>query len=257
MSLPGNLSTGRDTAIGIQSNQFGRIDVRPAAIRRLHRIEENATLVFASLAGLQDWKSTNWETSGWDEDGDHLFTRQGGATLNGDLQVPDRAVVEFELAWDDKPNFVFAIGVDTESESDRNTDGWRFETVAGKLAVVREEEDAADVDTVADLSDRKSIRLSAYVDQLSGEMRVFLPDGSTCGNCCSGTWRWQSSRNPWPRYSPDQSRQRSNAPASSHRTVARYAAHQSRGRSSQHRDRRTAVLFPERFDGSIRIQKRW
>ncbi len=179
--VTGQLVDWSDTAIGIQSNQFGRINVRPVAIRRLHRIEENATLVFASLAGLQDWKSTNLQTSGWDEDGEHLSTRQGGATLNGDLQVPDRAVVEFELAWEDKPNFVFAIGVDTESESDRNTDGWRFETVAGKLAVVREEADAADVDTVADLSDRKSIRLSAYVDQISGEMRVFLPDGTPAG----------------------------------------------------------------------------
>ncbi len=101
--LMGQLVDWSNTAIGIQSNQFGRINVRPAAIRRLHRIEENATLVFASLAGLQDWKTTNWETSGWDEDGDHLLTRQPGATLCGDLRVPDCAVVEFELAWDDKP----------------------------------------------------------------------------------------------------------------------------------------------------------
>ena len=179
--VSGQLVGWSSEEIEIRSEQFGTIVVRSDSVRRLHRIEENSTLVFGSLAGLQDWTTTHWDTSGWAEDGDHLWTDQPGATLNGDLRVPDRAIVEFEISWQDKPEFVFAIGVDAESESDRTTDGWRFETVNGKLALVREQGKTADVDIVADLSDRQSIRLSAYVDQPTGRMQVFLPDGKAAG----------------------------------------------------------------------------
>ena len=64
--------------------------------------------MFASLSGLQDWGSTKWDTSEWQEDGDHLTTSKADAALNGDLQVPERALVEFELSWSGKPDFVFA-----------------------------------------------------------------------------------------------------------------------------------------------------
>lgn len=194
--VAGDLVGWTDQTIGIRSDQFGRIDVRAGAIRRMHRLEENATLVFASLAGMQDWKSTNWDTSGWQEDGNHLFTRQSGATLNGDLRVPARAVVEFELAWEDKPDFVFAIGVDADSEADSYTDGWRFATVSGRLVIVREEEQTADVDIIADLTHRNRIRLSAYLDQNSGELRVFLPDGTPAGSVAPGLGDDNQARNP-------------------------------------------------------------
>jgi thiol-disulfide isomerase/thioredoxin len=155
--------------------------VRPQAVRRLHRIAENATLVFASLAGLQDWTTTAWDTSGWEEDGNHLWTSRPGTTLNGDLRVPDRAVVEFEISWKDHPDFVFALGVDTDRAADAPSDGWRFETVGSNLAMVREQGTAADVDLVADLSQQQRIRLTAYLDQASGEMTAFLPDSQPAG----------------------------------------------------------------------------
>lgn len=179
--ISGQLVDWTDQAIEIQSEQLGTVKARPEAIRRLHRRKENARSVFASLSGLHDWTTTAWDTSGWQEDGDHLKTDQPGATLNGDLRVPERAVVEFELAWQDKPDFVLAIGVDTESESDRPSDGWRLETVAGSLAIVREGQDAADVDFIADLKERESISLHAFLDQRTGSMQVLWDDGKLAG----------------------------------------------------------------------------
>ena len=177
----GQLAGWSSDAIEIRSEQLGTLIVRPDSIRRLHRIEENATLVYGSLSGLQDWTTTAWDTSGWEEDGDHLWTEKPGATLNGDLDVPQRAVVEFEISWKDKPDFVFAIGVDTEHETDSHMDGWRFETVGGTLAIVREQDSIADIDVVADLSHQQSIRLSAFVDQRTGAMQVLFPDGKSAG----------------------------------------------------------------------------
>lgn len=179
--VAGELVGWSGEAIEIASAQFGTVRVRPSAIRRLHRIEQNSRAVFASLSGLQDWTNTTWSTEGWLEDGDHLKTVQPGATLNGDLRVADRAVVEFEVSWQGKPDFVFAIGVDAEGQQDGPTDGWRFETVGGSLAIVREQEDAADVDMIADLSQRRSIRLTAFVDQIAGKMHVLVDDGKAAG----------------------------------------------------------------------------
>lgn len=176
--LAGKLVGWTTQGVDIDSSLFGRIVVRPGIIRRMYRIEENPTIVFSSLSGLQDWTTTNWETEGWQEDGAHLWTDQADATLNGDLSVPDKAMIEFEISWTDKPNFVFAIAVDTNDDTDSRTDGWRFETFEDTLAAVRENRSVADVAKVETLKDRKSVRLIAYLDQATMRLQVFRPDGT-------------------------------------------------------------------------------
>ncbi len=168
--------------ITIESSLFGLVSVRSRSIRRLYRIEENPTIVFASLAGLQDWDSaveasdSDVETKGWSEDGSHLWTDQSDASLNANLGVPDKAMVEFEISWTGTPNFVFVIAAGTEG--DRRTDGWRIETFAETLAVVRETRSSADVAPLESLSDKKRIRLIAYLDQSSRQIQIFRPDGT-------------------------------------------------------------------------------
>ncbi len=176
--ISGQLVRWAPEGIEIDSSLFGNVTVRPEAIRRMYRIEKNPTLVFASLAGLQDWKAADGEAGGWQEDGAHLWTDQDEALINGNLGVPDLAMVEFEISWSEKPNFVFALAVDAESESDDRTDGWRFETFEDTLAVVREQDSDADVAKVQSLSDRQNVRLLAYLDQIEGRLQVFLPDGT-------------------------------------------------------------------------------
>ncbi len=179
----GDLITGRPTKwsrdfIEIRSGRFGNIGIQTASIHRLYRIAKNPSLVFAGLSGLQNWISTASASSEWQEEGNQLWTDSPGATLYGDFDLPRRAVVEFELSWDQSPDFVLAIGLDADTDEDMGTDGWRFETSSSQLTVLRETSESADVDRVADLSNVQRIRLTAFLDRDAGEMHVLLADGT-------------------------------------------------------------------------------
>lgn len=166
----------------VSSQELGELTIASKSILRLHRIEENASLVFASLAGLQDWANTAWDTENWQEDGASLRTKTPGASLNGDLSVPDRCVIEFELSWEGQPDFVLALAVDPENAADQSTDGWRIETAVNNLAIIRETDDSGDLDLMLDLTNKTSIYLTAFLDQQKGEVHVLLPDGTSIGN---------------------------------------------------------------------------
>ena len=180
----GDVVTGRivnwnEQEIALESPYFGLVHLRSDAVRRLYRIDGNPMLVFPGLSGLADWKGTGVE---WKEDGPHVWTEQTGAVLTGHLKVPEKAVIEFELSWTKKPNFVFAVGVDSAARIDRRVDGWRFEAWDGVLTVLREQRDIADVDRVMSLLDyTKRVHLIAYLDQVTGQMQVFHPDGTPAG----------------------------------------------------------------------------
>ena len=175
--LSGRLLRWTPEVIEIESELFGNVSLHTKSLRRIYRIEENPTLVFASLAGLQDWTLSEAGRQQWQEDGAHLWTDKPGAMIRGDLGVPNKAMIEFKISWTDKPNFVFALGVDATAEDDRRTDGWRFEVIADTLALIREDQDIADVAMIQVLKGETSVRLIAYLDQNRGEMHVYRPGG--------------------------------------------------------------------------------
>ena len=181
--LSGDLLSGRlvswdEEQVGIESPRFGEVHVDADFVRRVYRIDANPTIVFASLSGLQDWNETSWSTDGWQEDGAHLWTEKPDVALNADLNVPERAMIELQVSWTEKPvNFAFAMGVDPEAEKDKRLDGWRLETFDDVLAAVRETETMADVAEVEKLSGN-SLRLIAYLDQVHGRLDLYRPDGS-------------------------------------------------------------------------------
>jgi thiol-disulfide isomerase/thioredoxin len=175
--LSGRLVRWTPEIIQVKTELFGDVSMHANSLRRIYRIEENPTLVFASLAGLQDWTLTEAGKDQWKEDGAHLWTDKPGAMISGDLGVPNKAMIEFKISWIDKPDFIFAVGVDADSETDRRTDGWRFEVIGDTLALIREDQDVADVAMVQVLKGDKSVRLIAYLDQNLGEMHVLRPGG--------------------------------------------------------------------------------
>ncbi|MFK8114011.1 MAG: TlpA family protein disulfide reductase, partial [Rubripirellula sp.] len=177
--IVGRLVGWDEEKVYLKSPKFGELSIRSASITRIHRIEENASLVFASLAGLQDW--TPVRTVGWNEDGDRLWAAKPDAVLDGDLGVPERAMIHFQLSWNDRPDFVLTLGGDPKLDGKETANGWRIETAGNQLMLVREHADSADLDFLMDLKNVGSIRLTLYLDQRAGTMQVFLPDGTLAG----------------------------------------------------------------------------
>jgi len=143
--LAGQLRGWSDETVTIESPHFGTLSVRRGAVRRMYRIDENPALVFTGPSGLAGWTVGE---AGWQEDGPQLWTDKPGASLTGDFDLPDRAVIEFEVSWTKTPDFVFAVGVDARSKADARLDGWRFETWGDRdrtLALVCERREIADV----------------------------------------------------------------------------------------------------------------
>ena len=174
----GNITGWETGFITIKTQSFGEFRVPTESVTRLYRVQENETVLFARSNGLQSWNTAQWETSGWNEDGNYLSTNQRGAVLNGDLGVPARAVIELTLSWRDQADFIVSLGSDVTATEDHSSDGWRLETAGQKLVAVRESQEEANLALIADLSLRRDLRLTFYLDQISGTLHVMRKDGT-------------------------------------------------------------------------------
>ena len=177
----GDLVAWNAGRVAIETQSLGEITFAADSITQLYRVQENETVLFARFNGLQSWQNTQWNTDGWNEDGNHLATTKPGATLNGDLRVPARSVIDLEISWTGQADFAVAIGTDVTADSDAYVDGWRLETAGQKLIAVRETNDKADLTTVADLAVRKHLQLTLYLDRDKGTLHVMGEDSNVLG----------------------------------------------------------------------------
>jgi len=173
----GNIVAWQAGTLTVSTQSFGDLKVPTDSITRLYRVQENETLLFARSNGLQSWNTAQWETKGWQETGNYLSTQERGAVLNGDLGVPPRSVIEMTLSWEEQADFVISLGSDVTATQDQPTDGWRLETAGQKLVAIRESSDSANLTMVADLSLRRDLRLTFYLDQLAGKLHIIRKDG--------------------------------------------------------------------------------
>lgn len=173
----GNITAWKAGTLTITTQSFGEMHVPIKSITRLYRVQENETVLFARSNGLQSWKTADWESSGWNEDGNYLSTSQRGAVLNGDLGVPARSVIELTLSWKDQADFVISLGSNVTATEDNSTDGWRLETAGQKLVAIRELKDKAELALISDLSLRRDLRLTLYLDQATGSLHIMRKDG--------------------------------------------------------------------------------
>lgn len=191
----GNITAWESGFITIKTQSFGDFRVPTDSITRLYRVQENETVLFARSNGLQSWKTAQWETSGWNEDGNYLSTSQRGAVLNGDLGVPARSVIELTLSWKDQADFIISLGSDVTATEDQSSDGWRLETAGQKLVAIRESDDNANLALIADLSLRRDLRLTFYLDQASGTLHVMRKDGKLLTSLAMPTKQSETSDN--------------------------------------------------------------
>jgi thiol-disulfide isomerase/thioredoxin len=173
--LSGKLTDWSEEVVTLESAHFGRQQIREQSIRRIERIDENPTLVFSGLTGLSDWDHV---AGNWQVEGVELKTADPDASLMGDFNIPDRAIVEFQLSWENTPNFSFAIGVDPDARLNTSR-GWSFDTWNSQLTLVREREEIAVVEPILKLdSTNKQLRLTVFIDRKKGTILIYRHDGS-------------------------------------------------------------------------------
>ena len=150
--------------VTVASAQLGRIRLRRDRVRRLYRYA-GADSIYLGPSGFLGWKEKA-PTPQWRDDGGQLQTDKPGASLFGDLGIPDKATISFELSWQNKPDFVMALGVDERDATAAR--GVHFEIWDDDLVAVAESAREADVAAIQKVvSGPGRVRIQSHLDQTS------------------------------------------------------------------------------------------
>jgi thiol-disulfide isomerase/thioredoxin len=171
----GTLVALDERAAVVEAPDLGRLHIRRTQIHRISRRDDQAELVYLGPQGLSEWQATAPPGS-WRQAEGRLVTEQPRATLRGDVRLPARAVVEFEIAWQRKPDFVLALGVGTGGGAWEQED-FRFEVWENVVVALRETRDDLVLAQVGKAFPGPGrLHLRAYLDQVQGRMIVTSPD---------------------------------------------------------------------------------
>src|SRR5689334_20493814 len=113
--LYGDLLSVTDSEVVLTSPRTGRLTLAREHVRRLYR-SKRADSIYLGPSGFAGWAGPDG-TSHWGDEGGRLFTDTTGATLVGRVGIPEKAVIEVELSWAKKADFVFAMGVDEKDSA--------------------------------------------------------------------------------------------------------------------------------------------
>jgi thiol-disulfide isomerase/thioredoxin len=184
--LYGDLLRATEEDIELNSARLGRIHLRHEYVRRFYRWKGDA--IYVGPNGLAEWtepdapaRNTAPHLAGpsgsagrWREEGGQLVTDQAGASLFGDLRIPEKAVIEIELSWKRRPNFILALGVDGRDSASQRA--FRIEVWGDEIVVAGESAREADVASVQEIGNGEGhVRIRAYLDQ--GQGRLLLVSG--------------------------------------------------------------------------------
>jgi len=173
-TIYGDLLNLTDDSVELKTARLGRIHVRREHIRRFYR-SQGEELIYLGPNGLDGWKEES-KTAEWRDEGGQPTTDQPGASLYGDFGIPAKAVIEFELSWKKKPDFLFALGVHINATTIQHA--FRFEVWDDDLVVVGESKQDADVASVQVVDDGPGhVRLQAYLDQEKRRLLLFSRSG--------------------------------------------------------------------------------
>lgn len=157
--------------------RLGHVHVKRDHIRRMYRWGSGADLVYLGPNGLVGWKEPA-AVKQWHDEGGQPQTDKEGSFIRGDFGIPAQAVIEFELFWKNKPDFVLAFGVEDNDDETAFKRSYRFEVWDNELVLRCELGREADVDTVQSIAAGSGrVHLVAYLDQEKGRMLVYSPNG--------------------------------------------------------------------------------
>lgn len=172
--LYGSVLGWTDDEVELNSAPVDHVHLRREHIRRFYRWEA-ADAIYHGPNGLAGWKESAGKRQ-WRDEGGQLVTEQSGASLFGDFGILEKAMIEVELSWRRKPDFILALGVDDRELARQRA--FRFEVWDGELVAVGESGLDADVAPVQEIGIGEGrVRIRAYLDQKEGRLLVVSPSG--------------------------------------------------------------------------------
>ena len=104
--LAGDIVTLDDQTLTLQTWYAGKLVLKRGAVKRIESRAQLPTVIYSGPTGASDWKSVQ---PGWTYKRGKLECRQGQYSLSvNDVGFPDRASIEFDIAWRGQP--YWAVG---------------------------------------------------------------------------------------------------------------------------------------------------
>jgi peroxiredoxin len=153
----------------------GRLHVRRDAIREFFRWKDGAGLVYQGPNGLEDW-TVSPARDAWKHERGQLSTDTPRSFIQSNFALPPRAVVEFEISWTDKPDFILALGMGRDEST--LPQAFHVESWLTDLVVLRETAREAEIASLQKLtSDVHRAHFVIYLDQEKGRCLACSTNG--------------------------------------------------------------------------------
>ncbi len=188
--LYGDILEFSETSLFIKAADAGSIRVKRTSVQRIYRWKETS-LIYLGPSGLDGWNVAMPGTPAeeiWTSEGGWPRTTTENASLFRDFGLPARSAIEFEISWNDVPDFELVMGprnlrgiVDAAENVPGKApieDAFRFEVWDRELVVVGESERDADVATVTPIaSGPGAVRVQLYLDQEKQRLSIYSRSG--------------------------------------------------------------------------------
>jgi hypothetical protein len=171
-----------DEQLTILSPVLGQIEIRRDQVLCLVKAGPTGEVVYPGLVESQVWKPLS-KAEDWDAKGGVLTALRQGASILGDLSLPDKCEISISLAWKGVPDFVLSLGTDSlQQRRGPVAASARIEVWNRNVVLVRETRRIADLHRLADLNPSvNQIDMTILLDQSQGLASVLDTSGKTLG----------------------------------------------------------------------------
>ncbi|EGF29788.1 secreted protein [Rhodopirellula baltica WH47] len=150
-----------------------------AMVRQIFRWDDSRAVVFQGPGSRDNWESSG-QLESWTDANGTLETSATMATLFRDLKLPQVARVELDIAWEGKPNFVIAVGVDPQSAENTWADAFHIEVWDEDVVAVWEDGSLAGVQSIAKLKELGNrLQVTLKIDQANRHVMIESMRGET------------------------------------------------------------------------------
>ncbi|MEY4565709.1 MAG: Thiol-disulfide oxidoreductase ResA [Planctomycetota bacterium] len=176
----GKLVRWDEKEIEISNAISGSVTIPTDKVGRALQSSPDMKWIFDGPRDATAWKPFSGDTA-WTSQGGALVSDQIGSRVIGDVRLPAKAAIDIRVAWEGKPGFVLAFGVDATASNINSA--FRIETWQNQLVLLRQAKGKAEITELEDMdSTQQYLDLSLFLDQQTERMVVYSGRGKLLGD---------------------------------------------------------------------------
>jgi thiol-disulfide isomerase/thioredoxin len=160
--------------VTIESPLLGEVRVARSSVVSLVDAGYAGELIYSGPRDDKSWVEGEplGNDPNWDFEAGALVAKRQGVAIVGNVDLPNRSQISLTMSWKGSPDFVLSLGTNpskSPSASEPVLAAARLEVWDKQLALLREVDDSADIELLAELApSNPRIELTVYLDQEAG-----------------------------------------------------------------------------------------